>query len=52
MTWSRRGEIPTVCVPRRAEPELHDSTTIVATRTNLPVKEVQSASRDPARDPP
>ena len=46
-----RGEIPTVQVPRRPLVEIPEDVAIVLTNSNG-AKEVQPASRDPARDPP
>ncbi len=46
----RRGEIPTVHVPRRADPGLPDETA-VPTHPG-PMEEKQCAHRDRARDPP
>jgi hypothetical protein len=46
-----RGEIPTVHVPRRLDRDPREDVTTTPT-TNRSPKEVQPASRDPARDPP
>jgi hypothetical protein len=46
-----RGEIPSVHVPHCLDLDLHEGLTTTLTPNASP-KEVQSASRDPARDPP
>ncbi len=46
-----RGEIPTVHVPRRLDPDPQEDLPTPPT-SNISPKEVQPASRDPARDPP
>ncbi len=50
-TIVRRGEIPSVHVPRCLDSDLPGDLTTTRT-TNVSPKEVQPASRDPARDPP